>query len=210
MKSCPPWAGSRSDGSPPPAPPAVAVLAALLRLPAGGPGCAWRRSPPREQPSWADLGRAALSQPFPFSPTSRRPPVNLNAHAGARCSLRSKKAFFRLAHVCLNAPTGAWCSLTWDDGAAIEQDNSVSVHLQVRGAPWKVIQRAHGGVLLGPLAFRWTTAVRPSFSGAECTSRRPGRGGAASGRLFGGFVAAFSLDHSCAVGPRWSNRRSRG
>ena len=43
----------------------------------------------------------------------------------------------------------------------------------------KVIQWAHGGVLLcGPLAFRWTTVVRPSFSGAECASRRPGRGGA--------------------------------
>ena len=41
----------------------------------------------------------------------------------------------------------------------------------------KVIQRAHGGILLGPLAFRWTTAVRPSFSRAECASRRPGRGG---------------------------------
>ena len=32
----------------------------------------------------------------------------------------------------------------------------------------KVIQRAHGGALLcGPLALRWTTAVRPSFPGAE-------------------------------------------
>ena len=44
--------------------------------------------------------------------------------------------------------------------------------------PGKVVQRAHGGALLGPLAFRWTTAVRPSFSSAKCTSRRPGRGGA--------------------------------
>ena len=41
---------------------------------------------------------------------------------------------------------------------------------------------AHGGALLcGPLALRWTTAVRPSFSSAKCTSRRPGRSGA--GRL---------------------------
>ena len=40
----------------------------------------------------------------------------------------------------------------------------------------KVIQWAHGGALLcGPLAFRWTTVVRPSFPGAECASRRPGR-----------------------------------
>ena len=38
---------------------------------------------------------------------------------------------------------------------------------------------AHGGALLcGPLALRWTTAVRPSFSSAKCASRRPGRGGA--------------------------------
>ena len=44
--------------------------------------------------------------------------------------------------------------------------------------PGKVVQRAHGGALLcGPLAFRWTTAVRPSFSSAKCTSRRPGRSG---------------------------------
>ena len=44
--------------------------------------------------------------------------------------------------------------------------------------PGKVVQRAHGGALLfGQLAFRWTTAVRPSFSSAKCTSRRPGRGG---------------------------------
>ena len=43
----------------------------------------------------------------------------------------------------------------------------------------KVIQRAHGGALLcGPLTFRWTTVVQPSFSRAECTSQRPGRGGA--------------------------------
>ena len=44
--------------------------------------------------------------------------------------------------------------------------------------PGKVVQRAHGGALLfGPLAFRWITAVRPSFSSAKCTSRCPGRGG---------------------------------
>ena len=44
--------------------------------------------------------------------------------------------------------------------------------------PGKVVQQAHGGALLfGQLAFRWTTAVRPSFSSAKCTSRRPGRSG---------------------------------
>ena len=42
----------------------------------------------------------------------------------------------------------------------------------------KVVQWAHGGALLcGSLAFCWTAGVRPSFSGAECASRRPGRGG---------------------------------
>ena len=58
---------------------------------------------------------------------------------------------------------------------------------------WKVIQRAHGGVLLGSLAFRWTKVVQPSFSRAKYTSRRRGprgncrhtkrrtRGAAASG-----------------------------
>ena len=33
-------------------------------------------------------------------------------------------------------------------------------------------------VALGPLALRWTTAVRPSFPRAKCASRRPGRSGA--------------------------------
>ena len=43
----------------------------------------------------------------------------------------------------------------------------------------KVIQRAHGGaVLFGPFVCGWTTVVRPSFPGAECASRCPGRGGA--------------------------------
>ena len=40
----------------------------------------------------------------------------------------------------------------------------------------KVIQRVHGGVLLGALECRLTT-VQPSFSRVKCASRRPGRGG---------------------------------
>ena len=44
-----------------------------------------------------------------------------------------------------------------------------------------------------------------SFARAESFAVAP-----TPGRLFSGFMAAFSLDHSCAVGPRWSNRRSRG
>ena len=41
----------------------------------------------------------------------------------------------------------------------------------------KVIQRAHGGILLGSLMCGWT-AVQPLFSRAKRASRRPGRGGA--------------------------------
>ena len=36
---------------------------------------------------------------------------------------------------CLNAPTGAWCSLTKDIVNIVEDNDSVSMHLQVRGAP---------------------------------------------------------------------------
>ena len=36
--------------------------------------------------------------------------------------------------VCLNAPTGAWCSLT-REGACGARASCVSMHLQVRGAP---------------------------------------------------------------------------
>ena len=45
--------------------------------------------------------------------------------------------------------------------------------------PVKFIQWAHGGALLfGPLTFRWTTVVQPSFSRVECVSRGPGCSGA--------------------------------
>ena len=46
--------------------------------------------------------------------------------------------------------------------------------------PYTTQRRLFSGLMvaLGPLALRWTTAVRPSFSSAKCTSRRPGRGGA--------------------------------
>ena len=36
--------------------------------------------------------------------------------------------------LCLNAPTGAWCSLTYT-GDLLDTDGYVSMHLQVRGAP---------------------------------------------------------------------------
>ena len=35
----------------------------------------------------------------------------------------------------LNAPTGAWCSLTAPDQEHTQSDGEVSMHLQVRGAP---------------------------------------------------------------------------
>ena len=35
----------------------------------------------------------------------------------------------------LNAPTGAWCSLTTEGHESVESPASVSMHLQVRGAP---------------------------------------------------------------------------
>ena len=38
-------------------------------------------------------------------------------------------------NISLNAPTGAWCSLTLERGIRLAQDNPVSMHLQVRGAP---------------------------------------------------------------------------
>ena len=41
----------------------------------------------------------------------------------------------------------------------------------------KVVQRVHGGVLLGPLMCGWTTVVQPSFSRVKRASRRPGRSG---------------------------------
>mgnify|MGYP001656914730 CR=1 FL=1 len=36
---------------------------------------------------------------------------------------------------CLNAPTGAWCSLTAQARQEWSDPNGVSMHLQVRGAP---------------------------------------------------------------------------
>ena len=43
-----------------------------------------------------------------------------------------------------------------------------------RFSSMKVIQWAHGGALLfGPFMCGWATVLQPSFSRAECTSRRP-------------------------------------
>ena len=57
-------------------------------------------------------------------------------------------------------------------------DNAHPIYV-ITTKPPKVIQRAHGGALLfGSFMCGWTTVVRPSFSGARCASRRPGRGGA--------------------------------
>ena len=57
-------------------------------------------------------------------------------------------------------------------------DNAHPIYV-ITTKPPKVIQRAHGGALLfGPLTFRWTTVVQPSFSRVECASRGPGCSGA--------------------------------
>ena len=85
--------------------------------------------------------------------------MRLNAPTGAWCSLTRKEPHGRGYRVRLNAPTGAWCSLTMTqielymtlresqctyrcvvlpDQAGLTQfgcSASVSMHLQVRGAP---------------------------------------------------------------------------
>ena len=87
----------------------------------------------------------------------------LNAPTGAWCSLTREGEHLYALVMCLNAPTGAWCSLThrrqaWRRTLQASQCTyrcvvlpdttantvaspslQVSMHLQVRGAPWKVI-----------------------------------------------------------------------
>ena len=58
----------------------------------------------------------------------------LNAPTGAWCSLTRLICPSRRRRCGLNAPTGAWCSLTVEM-AAREEQKFVSMHLQVRGAP---------------------------------------------------------------------------
>ena len=58
----------------------------------------------------------------------------LNAPTGAWCSLTLLRSSFPGGSSRLNAPTGVWCSLTIKDDAR-EQRRLVSMHLQVRGAP---------------------------------------------------------------------------
>ena len=75
--------------------------------------------------------------PDPLSQeTSTRTPCGLNAPTGAWCSLTPGGAGCAPARRrSLNAPTGAWCSLTSRREAADRPDGRVSMHLQVRGAP---------------------------------------------------------------------------
>ena len=86
--------------------------------------------------------------------------ARLNAPTGAWCSLTARAGagtgrvvrsqctyrcvvlpdvyvWFVLGHSPerLNAPTGAWCSLTLEVDVTVDEYNSVSMHLQVRGAP---------------------------------------------------------------------------
>ena len=57
----------------------------------------------------------------------------LNAPTGAWCSLTEILATGFVVFS-LNAPTGAWCSLTYVYGG-VPREYLVSMHLQVRGAP---------------------------------------------------------------------------
>ena len=61
--------------------------------------------------------------------------ICLNAPTGAWCSLTRDKRDDRLAENSLNAPTGAWCSLTDERDRNDQAFVDVSMHLQVRGAP---------------------------------------------------------------------------
>ena len=63
------------------------------------------------------------------------PVVGLNAPTGAWCSLTVWAARWARARAGLNAPTGAWCSLTGIIVAIVGGLLRVSMHLQVRGAP---------------------------------------------------------------------------
>ena len=61
--------------------------------------------------------------------------ARLNAPTGAWCSLTERRASLHHAGSCFNAPTGAWCSLTGVAVVAVVLMALVSMHLQVRGAP---------------------------------------------------------------------------
>ena len=58
----------------------------------------------------------------------------LNAPTGAWCSLTMGLTHYGWGSYCLNAPTGAWCSLTLTLSRE-RRTVMVSMHLQVRGAP---------------------------------------------------------------------------
>ena len=137
----------------------------LIRV---GLACGGRVRPGPRAPAGASPGQIPAGVRTPPRPSSAPP------HRSCRGS----------------GPAGAGGGATWtrDDPRGVRTRSvRVGPGAAVAGAdraqgecgPGKVVQRAHGGALLcGPLAFRWTTAVRPSFSGAECAPRRPGRGGA--------------------------------
>ena len=62
-------------------------------------------------------------------------PASLNAPTGAWCSLTPSADMADYLVLCLNAPTGAWCSLTGIMLSNVIVGIGVSMHLQVRGAP---------------------------------------------------------------------------
>ena len=59
----------------------------------------------------------------------------LNAPTGAWCSLTEIEFNAAWDAWGLNAPTGAWCSLTIGVKGEVALAEVVSMHLQVRGAP---------------------------------------------------------------------------
>ena len=72
-----------------------------------------------------------LRMPRSFTPAR----TSLNAPTGAWCSLTVTVGVIALDNRGLNAPTGAWCSLTNVYINSNVRDAFVSMHLQVRGAP---------------------------------------------------------------------------
>ena len=76
---------------------------------------------------------------LPDAMTQRRgSSSSLSSQCTYRCVVLPDSMCFGLLHIiniCLNAPTGAWCSLTGRGRRAVMATLIVSMHLQVRGAP---------------------------------------------------------------------------
>ena len=100
------------------------------------PGATLRQSPSgRTPPGARPRPNPAGGRPH-HADTGPRPwRESLNAPAGAWCSLTSSTPSSGAIPRSLNAPTGAWCSLTRGLEGVGQAASGVSMHLQVRGAP---------------------------------------------------------------------------